>query len=372
MHERLRRGIKIAGLVLASLLVCFLISELVFTFAIPASTLPEALFDSADRILRYDPDGRRRGLFTAGRWAQQRGRWQINNAGWNSEIDYKPAGERERPLIALIGDSFVEGLHVDVDETIAAVLRRRLGPAWDVYGFGMSGASLSQYLLMSRYVARHFAPEVMVFIIIHNDLNESLRELIPQDHMLQVSLADGAFSEVAPKPYRPSPVRRLLRRSALVRYVTLNARLAQFVSRIASGGEKRPFRSNVEVEALASERELITRATSFLVGRLRDENPERDLVFVMDALRPDIYAGTLDESPLAWMNDLMAAVCREHAVTFIDLTPPFLAHYRERGEAFNSRIDSHWNEVGHRVAAEVLAERLKTLAILDRVCGGAP
>jgi len=366
MRGKLLRGIRnVALLVTPSLLVCLVLGELLFTFVIPASRQPHAVFDPEDEILRYDTDGPREGVFTVGNFAQQRGRWRINNAGWNSEIDYLAKTERTKPLVAIIGDSFVEGFHVDVDENVAALLQQHFGDEVDVYGFGMSGASLSQYLHMSRYVKRHFDPDVMVVVVIHNDLDESVRELHAQSHMLQVSAADSTFVEVRPSPYHPNRTRRFLGRSAFIRYMTLNLKLPQLIRGLGRGDDT-AYRSNVDVDAVSGERKLIEGATRFLVERLRAEIQPANLLVVMDALRADIYYGSVAESDIAWMNDLMRSACEELGVDYVDLTADFARYFAETGERFNTEIDFHWNEVGHREAAAVIHERLRADAV-DRL-----
>ena len=61
-----------------------------------------------------------------------------------------------------------------------AKLREKLHSQFDVYGFGKSGAPLSQYLQMTRYVIKHFDPEIIVINVIRNDFDESLRRVWPQ------------------------------------------------------------------------------------------------------------------------------------------------------------------------------------------------
>ena len=112
---------------------------------------------------------------------------------------------------------------------------------------------------------------------------------------------------------------------------------------------------------------LIEAGAHHLVSVIRRENLGTPLVFMVDGLREGIYAGTMANSRLRWMNVLMAKVCREHDCHFIDLTHPFKTHFAESGERFNSDVDWHWNEVGHRVAADALRDELAEVGVLDVV-----
>src|SRR5438093_3216647 len=178
--------------------------ELVFRFVIPAASLPLLEYDRTYGVVRYQISGPRTGISTSGRWGGRPVRWRINNYGWNSAIDYAPAEKRGKPLIALIGDSYIDALQVNVGESVADELRRRLAGRRDVYSFGFSGAPLSQYLQMSRYVRKVFHPDVMVFNIVYNDFDECLRDLYPRPNFLQIADGPGGLVEVQPVPYEPS------------------------------------------------------------------------------------------------------------------------------------------------------------------------
>jgi hypothetical protein len=324
--------------------------------------MPHAYSDPDHRVLQYDPHGRTEGVFTIGRFAQQRGRWRINNYGWNSEIDYESVRSPYKPLIAIIGDSYIEAFQVNVEDSIAATLRKLAKGEYDVYSFGVSGAPLSQYLLMSRYVNYHFKPDVIVMNVIHNDFEASIENLVKDPYSLQLTYKNGAFSEVSPRLYEPSTVRRMLGRSAFVRYLALNLRMnfdvRTIITRLSEEKDARRFNANVDVESVQANRHIIEEATFFLVSQLKKENPNTKLVFMIDAPRNDIYSGTVERSDVLWMHDILRSACVQYECRFVDLTGPFTEKFKTDHVKFNSDLDSHWNEVGHRVAAEVLYDNL--------------
>jgi hypothetical protein len=77
-------------------------------------------------------------------------------------------------LITIIGDSYIEAFKVDVKSSIVSILREKIRDQYGVYGFGKSGAALSQHLQMGRYVSKHFNSDVIVINVVHNDFDESL------------------------------------------------------------------------------------------------------------------------------------------------------------------------------------------------------
>jgi hypothetical protein len=370
-HGRLKPGA--AGAALRNLLlvsvptvaILVVLLELFFRFVIPASEVPARFFDPGERLVRFDTSGRRSGLFTRGRFAELRARWRINDEGWNSDIEYEEAsgGAAARRLIAIIGDSYVNSFQVDPEENLAAVLRRLLGGSYEVYRFGMPGAPLSHYLHMSRYVVRHFDPQVLVFVLVHNDFHQSLRELDPMPSYLQLDGSSGDFVEVPPTPPATSgpPV---WMHSAIMRYLTITLQ-----SYVLAGGvppwRENGFVANVAVRDLERNRGLIERATRFLLERIRAENRDRTVVFVMDAPRLDLYRGELQASAVIWMNRMVERECRAIGIPFVDLTDRFSRVFREQGVRFESAVDAHWNEVGHREAARAIADKLVELGIVD-------
>jgi len=348
----------LAFVTLPSLFVFAVLCELFFRFVIPACEIPYTYFDPDDQILRFDTHAPREGIVTTGKFAQQRSRWRINNYGWNSAIDYVPFPQRTKPLIAIIGDSYIEGFHVNVEDHLSAVLGELVKDDYDVYSFGLSGMPLSQYLQVSRYVNRHFRPEVLVFNMIHNDFDESVRDLMDFPYFLQLTYKNGEFFEAPPDPYRPSAKRRILRKSALVRYMWLNLQMQFTLRQILDKPSKDNFNANIDVKKATDNSEIIEGATFFLIKKIREENPDKKLIFMIDGPRNDIYSGITYNSNVLWIHNLLREACAQNNSYFIDLTQAFSEKFNQEGLKFNSDHDFHWNEVGHRVAAHALYKSL--------------
>ena len=366
MREFLKR---LLGITVPSLLACFVCGELFFRFVLPASQMPWGYYDSGERIARFE-QGQGSGTYTIGRFASQRGRWRINNMGWNSDIDYQAGSVRPRPLIAVIGDSYIEALQVDTTASIVSVLRRKLRGQYDVYGFGKSGAPLSQYLQMTRYVTKRFNPSVIVVNVVHNDFDESLTSVRQYPYFLGVDMSSGRPTEstLSDRPISVKRRTKIVFSSAIVRYLWTNLGLGGgLTERTSVGANKRT--ETAAAAALGSmptgpERLDIDKAVDYLVAAFVQENRERQLVFMIDAPRKDIYAGTLSESSVLWMNQELKDVCRRHGCRVIDLTEPFAAKYQRDHERLSGDEDYHWNVEGHRYAADVLYQNLVGFGIV--------
>jgi hypothetical protein len=296
---------------------------------------------------------------TFGKWASVRAKWRVNNHGWNSEIDYRSRKDRSR--IAIIGDSYVEAFQVDVDKNFAALLRGQLGGEHEVYSFGGSGYPLSQYLHVSRYVDRHFAPDILIFIIVHNDFKESVLELNPTDyHLLTVTVTDTIVTENTPRPNyslrQYNWKRQVLYHSRLVRYMLLNLRLRKTF--LPWRGNPL-YNANIDANAVREKREIIERAAEYTIGRIRSENAGKRVIFVMDAPRHDIYSDRIEQSNVLFLYSMMRNLCENAGAEFLDLTDPMKRDYQLNHTKFESDTDAHWNEYGHRFVAAQVRQILK-------------
>ena len=338
-----------------SILLILILLELVFRFVIPAANKPDLLYDRQEGIIHFDASANSRGVFTVGRFALQRGHWRVNNYGWNSPVDYKK--EKDGKLrIAVIGDSFIESLMVDNTKTYPSLIRNYSLNSWDVYSFGISGAPLSQYLNMSRYVARHFDPDIFVINLVYNDFDESLSGLKDTPYFEKLAIdAAGKVTEVQPKPYHISKHKKLMKRSALVRYLYDNLKLRYVLTeKFGRKAQAQSLNANVNVGAIAQNKAKLDLLIRYVFGKLRSENPGKDILLVLDGPRFDIYNSALGKSNVLFMNRLVSQAATSCHLALLDLTPVFASDYQKHRRAFNSGYDSHWDEYGHKVTADTL------------------
>lgn len=334
-----------------SIIILFILLELFFRFVIPAAEIAQPFFDKKELIYRFDTNSKKEGLYTIGKAAQQRGHWRINNYGWNSSIDY--VSQRDKKLIAIIGDSQIEAYQVDVDKSYPSILRKKIGDNYDVYSFGRSGAPLSQYLHYSRYVNRLFNPDILLFNIVHNDFDESVFQLNPSDiHWLTLNVNDSIVTENKPKPNHSFSQynwkKRIIKKSALFRYLYVNLHLSRTIYnfRIRKNNQEK-FNANVEVTKIEDNKSLIKKSVDYILGKLLDENPNKRIIFIFDAPRNDIYNNTLENSNILFLHDILEKYCLKYGFEYIDLTLPMENDYKKNQIKFNSDIDGHWNEYGH-------------------------
>ena len=346
---------------LPAVVILLILLELFFRIVIPATDPPMGFFDEEERMYCFS-NQKEDGLITIGRFAQIKARWHINNEHWNYPVDYTSVDDRS--LIAVIGDSYIEAFQVDAEEQYPFLLRKRLDPDYEVYAFGKSGAPLSHYLHVSRYVNRHFDPDILIFNMVHNDFEESIHELYPDKTcFMQVSVGDdGSFVETIPRPNLNYPQyttwKRVVYRSALFRYLDFNLHLREIRRNIA-GIDDRNFEANIAADKVIKNKDRIFEVTDHLVSTIRDENSGRRIIFVFDAPKGEVYTDTLDNSRVLWLNEMMKGICSTYDMEFLDLTPLMLEDFRANGKKFTSELDGHWNEYGHEFVADAIYDYLK-------------
>lgn len=337
------------------LIFLLILLEIFFRLVIPANNPPGGYFNEKEKIYLFDNRGET-GLYTVGKFAEIRSRWRINNFGCNYPIDYNT--EQDKNLMVIIGDSYIEAFQVDADKSYPYLLREKLIPDCEVYAFGMSGAALSQYLHISRYVNKFFDPDILIFNIVHNDFDESIHELYPESYyFLQVSFdQNGDIVETTPRPNysmgQYNPWQRTIKKSALFRYLWYNLKISDYRNYFIETETK--LEANIKTDVVKKQENKIYLATDYIVKTIKKENENKRIIFIVDAPRNAIYNNSLSDSKVLWMNDMLKFICYKYNIEFIDLTEYMKEDFHKNNEEFNSDIDSHWNDYGHQFVSGIL------------------
>ena len=291
----------------------------------------------------------------------------VNNAGYVNDSDYD--ADLDSPLVAVIGDSYVEALIVPHPRTLQGCLAQWLEGRGRVYSFAASGAPLSQYLAWAEFVAEEYRPDHVIFVVVGNDFDESLARYKRGPGFHHFFERDGELV-LELVPYEPSPLRELVYASALARYLVFNLNVTaawqQWKNRKEQGAdgtsaEQPAYVANTEAGASKERVEASRMAVdSFFseLGGLGAWRPDQ-VTFVVDAIRPFVYDGKNAEAIRAsfasQMRDYLMLRGRELGYNVIDMHPIFERIHRREGLVFEFDDDSHWNEHGHRVAAQAVA-----------------
>lgn len=344
-------------LMAVSTLVILLMLEIALRFMPVRENTEWEVVDEARPIARHRPNSEVHWSKGAG-FALASVR-KSNNEGFLNDQDYFVDGDR--PLIAVVGDSFVEAMMVPYQETLYGRLAAELGERGRVYSFGTSSAPLSQYLALARWAGEHYRPDALVIPIIANDFDESFYRYkrTPGFHYF-VEEAEGA-AELQRVDYEPNFLRRLVLGSALGRYVFYNLQAGQLLVRVRNlltGDVVPAYVGNVPADVPPEQMEIALHAAELFLASLPEYAglPKERILLLVSGVRPEVYQEDQPDTVVSsyWGRVRTAFIeqarAREYEV--VDMHAVFRSHYREHGRRFEFAIDGHWNGVGHGVAAE--------------------
>ena len=284
---------------------------------------------------------------------------QLNNYGFLNDQDYIP--EDESPLLAIIGDSYVEAAQVENRNSMHGLLSQETKGKGRVYSFGLSGSPLSDYLAYAIYALNEFNAKALVIVVVGNDFDESLTKYKNAPGFYYFSDVSNQL-ELVRIDYQPTLVARLLRRSALIRYMAFNLQLNwQSIENIFGNNEADAegkfvgnTRSDFDEERISDSE----RAVDYFLEELplRTGLGNDRILFVIDGMRPYIYQPEtlmkVKGSYFGLMRKYFIRVAMSKGYEVIDLQPIFIKRHEIEGIRFEFPTDLHWNEAGHRLVAE--------------------
>jgi hypothetical protein len=362
-------GVSLAGILLAM--------EVLLRFFPVSDGLRGVAVNDQNPVYRFSPN---RTLHWSKGWNFQLGNEiRTNNYGFISNWDYDPAATS--PLLAVIGDSFVEAAMVPFDRTAAGILGRGVEGRGRVYSFGSSGSALSQYLAYARYARDEFHPNGMVVIIVGNDFDESLLKYRSHPGFHYFVEREGGRLALQRMDRSVPWWKDLFVMPTIGRYLVMNLELGnpdQLKERIASFFGRTPqFVGHVAANADPGRLSDSEKAVDAFLDMLPADSGLRPdhIVLVLDAPRPEIYSATslreVQGSYFAIMRRYLAAASLDKGYDMIDLEDLFQSDYQQRGLRFEFADDYHWNVVGHEVVARAIQQSRVYRAVFDIGKGGS-
>ncbi|MCC6953675.1 MAG: hypothetical protein IT290_06120, partial [Deltaproteobacteria bacterium] len=219
---------------------------------------------------------------------------RTNNYGFISDRDYD--SRDDAPLLAVIGDSYIEARMVQEQDRAATLLDQKLQPDGRCYSFAMSGSPLSQYLAYAQFARDTFRPRGLAVLVVGNDFDESLLKYRDAGGFHYFRERDGAALELVRTDLDISAFRETLRHSMLFQYTLRNLHAGNFVSRILdlfrkNAPDEARFVGNTSVDAEPTRIADSQRAVDTFLDELpsRSGLGPRQIVVAVDARRPQMY-----------------------------------------------------------------------------------
>ena len=291
--------------------------------------------------------------------------------------------------ILALGDSFVEGYTVPLEQTVAQVLEstlRHKGCPAEVLNGGTSGYSTDQEVLFYLDEGRKYRPDLVLVFFYYNDVLFNVRDRYGNGDPkpLLVSGAGGLEAVPAPGP-RPSPppveatseTREETHGSALLQWV--GSRLRRGAPRaynvLASFGlwaraQPKPPSDQLQVYRRRASPEIHDAwdRTSLILGDLKDaakrEHTEVVLVYVPSRMEVSDRDWSLTQFEYQMRDShwdrgevlrRISGIGTSLGIPLVDLTPALRASNSDLFGGPYYVYDGHWNRRGHEIAAETVA-----------------
>jgi len=356
------------GIISVSLLAVALFLELiVFRYWFPAAQLPRLADTNPGQVLKFQPQ--QEGIYRVKN--EIAANFRINKQGWNSGHEsYQHVREKDNLLAAIIGDSYIEALQVDYDQSMAERLETLTDSSLTVYRFGVSGAPLSQYLHMYQNEVRPYKPDYVVFLLIHNDFKESI--VGTQIGLYTASFAkwqtniDGTIGAMrSPSPYKAG-IATIVRSTNIYGFLVVRMRVnvTNLKRRVLTWLQDDSVKTNTHIaniEIFDLNTELLTNIADKFFATLASLEKSDDVQFIaiMDGPRGLDAEGCRRKghAGIRRMNNLVSTISDKHKIEFLDLTPSFLEAACKNKQGLRFTTDGHWNKTAHDVAAAALKRK---------------
>jgi hypothetical protein len=318
---------------------------------------------------------------------------RINGQGLRDvEHQYvKPAGVFR---VLVLGDSFVEAMHVPLEATFTRLLEQHLNPAGtgpriEVIGAGVSGYGTASEVLYFEREGKRYQPDLVLLAFYPgNDVKNNSPSL--EDTLHPQYGPGGVLQKVAGEPKQKAPKgwRGLLARSAAYHYfrqvlLVRQPKLAQVLVRrgLLKGEAVRtaPERDGIPVDygvyapLPSDEWQEAWQHTDGLLQRLHQDVTDNGAQLAIAIL------DTRDQTYPSWWQEVMTAHphmqgqpwdldapqhrleawCSAHAVPCLALAPQFRTAATHDAEPLHFHHDGHWTVAGHRLAATLLTDFLE-------------
>ena len=337
---------------------------------------------------------------------------RINSDGLRDR-EHARAKPADTVRIAVLGDSFVEAMHLPMEQTFWWLLERNLqecnafpGKKVEVINFGVSGYGTAQELLILRQKVWDYSPDLVVLAFTtHNDVYDNSRALSQTEDVPYFVYRNGeltydaSFRDSRTYQQRDSQLNRLgrwlhneLRIIQLVHYVQFVAKLrftdwryqrklaAQTPTRPATGTA--PTARNAEdigrdnmiyIEPHDKDWKEAWEVTEGLIRQMRDDVAQERARFLLVTLSNAIqvypdpgvrqrFLQYVGADTIFYPNLRLKALAEREQIDFLDLAQPMQV-YADQNKVFLHGFGSdigngHWNATGHRLASELIAQKL--------------
>lgn len=340
----------------------------------PKYYAPQYLF-KVDELLGYKLTPNFKGFYST---PENIVKIRINSDGLR---DYEH-GEKRGARILGLGDSFVMGVGVELEETFLYLLEKHFnsnfeGFQLDVIKAGVQGYGTDQELSFYKTSGLTYRPDLVILGFYPNDLIDNL---LPNFTVRNGYLTMEGEAITKIKKNRSlinyNYITGLLKNEIhLFRFITNNLGNIPFFKKIfmkAADKLKKSRRNRIAIYSKQYDKKLqegwlVTKKNlKELKNEVRSNNSELLIVYIPERLQ--VYKEQWERVKKQWgLNDInydkdrpnkiLSDFCKESNIPFLDLSFEFIMHV-EKGEEIYYQLDPHLTVNGNEVAAKVIYKKI--------------
>jgi len=335
----------------------------------------------------------------AGWWRKEGATYvRINSQGLRDR-EHTFAKPPDTIRIAVLGDSFAEAFQVPMEKTFWTVMEQRVQDRTrplkvEVLNFGVSGYSTARELIMLRQRVWQYSPDIVLLLVTpRNDIRDNSRVLDPfansglpyfvcregsltlDDSSLQAR--NRSFYFRLQQSFVGRSINWLRDHVRLVGLIDSAREAYQFREQPIDRKQSSPGEPGLDDEVFSapanSDWEEAWRVTEGLIVQMRSEVNAKAAKFLVvtgstgiqvspDASLRTEYMKQLGVDTLFYPDVRIKALGEHEGFEVLSLAPPLL-DYASRNQVFlhgsgETKGTGHWNETGHHVVGELIAEKV--------------
>ena len=349
-----------------------------------------------------------------GQYQREGGSYVRINSDGLRDREHSKAKPANTVRIAVLGDSFAEAMHLPMEQTFWSLLERSLqecnafpGKQVEVINFGVSGYGTAQELMTLRQRVWDYSPDLVILAFTtYNDVYDNSRAISKTEDVPYFIYRNGqlvydaSFRDSSTYLQRDSRLNRVgrwihnrLRTVQLIHYLqfVVKERLANWrdqrrraaqppAARSAGSTQISPRAEDVGIENMTylepqdDDWKEAWHVTEGLIAQMRDDVSEYKSRFLLVTLSNAIqvypdpavrqnFMRHLGIETIFYPNLRLKSFAEREHIDFLDLAQPIQAYADQNKvflHGFGSDIggNAHWNANGHRLAADLIAQKL--------------
>lgn len=261
-----------------------------------------------------------RGFYVTGNRNQQFTQFNINSNGFNSFRNFTPSYRKVE--IALVGDSYIEGLHQDFFNSTGKKIENRINDI-EVYEYGYSGYDFADQLHLIHAYQDKFdlIDEIIIYFNYQNDLVRG--EYVPNQERIN-TLSSPIFS-----------LRNNIKILSYGSKIGIFEPLKKFAIQLGSGEATKNANSvNSSISTIEKDIKYLLNFQKLIRTYGFDKNKT---TLLLDSRKT---------------NETFLGYCKLNGIKFIDYSPSFSASKKTTDLIY----DAHWNDHGRELIAEQISE----------------